>query len=130
MLVYPPQGQVAWQPGQVVSLQVQASSTPGQLVLGDISSHYDTLEWTTLVTPKELTASLNFSSKQLGSAHLEIEVNDPQGKRSLAGEFNFNQLLLDSIAPLLPDLTKVAGVLSGRGRLEGSLRKPPLVTVK
>ena len=117
-------GRALWQKGQPPELNLQMNSSPGKLVLGNIQSGYETLDMGINLSPDRLDGTLRFISRELGTASLGITVDEPQQKRLLSGQFSIDRLLLNSFAPLIPEVSTLDGFVSASGKLTGNLDKP------
>ncbi|WP_448218581.1 autotransporter assembly complex protein TamB [Endozoicomonas sp. 2B-B] len=116
-------GEASWQDNQP-KLSLKLSSSPGKLQAYDLSGDYSQLNMEARIVNNQLQSSLNFLSDTLGRSHLTIAVNDLKNRKTLSGQLNIEQLLLEIFAPFLPEVSDLKGTFSARGRLEGSLAKP------
>ena len=82
--------------------------------LGEVNFHYAS-------EVLQLDASLERAGRQVMGVKLEIA---PDGNGPLAGSVNFDQLQLEALGPLMPAFATVAGDVSGRVSLSGSLERP------
>ncbi|KEQ18211.1 autotransporter assembly complex protein TamB [Endozoicomonas numazuensis] len=117
------QGEVRWKDNQP-ELTLNLSSTPGTLQAYDLSGDYTELALEASIANNQLRSSLNFLSNKLGHSNLSMAVDDLQDQKTLTGQLNVDQLLLEIFAPFLPEVSKLNGTFSARGRLEGTLTKP------
>ncbi|MBM7457134.1 translocation and assembly module TamB [Oceanisphaera litoralis] len=114
-----------WKDG-APTLNANISTTPGTFVSGDTRLDYQTLSLTSEMMDNRLQSSLAFRSTQLGRLALDANVADLKGRRALSGNLSIEQLKLDWLAPLLPEVARLQGTLAGRARLEGTLQAPLL----
>ena len=116
---------VEWN-GGTPRLDANISTTPGTFVSGDTRLSYQSLSLTSDMTDNRLQSALIFRSTQLGQLTVNANVADLNGRRGLSGNLNINQLKLDWLAPLLPEVARLQGTLAGQARLEGTLAAPLL----
>lgn len=116
---------VQWQDG-VPKLNANISTTPGTFVSNDTRLDYQALSLTSEVKNNRLQSALSFRSTQLGQLSVQANVADLEGRRALSGNLQIDQLKLDWLAPLLPEVARLQGTLEGQGRLEGTLAAPLL----
>jgi len=71
-------------------------------------------------------AQLDWLIRIAGNGQLDgnVQIADPQGKRTLSGNINIANLSLAMLNPALMQGEKIAGVLSSNLRLGGNLQKP------
>ncbi|MBO1519789.1 translocation/assembly module TamB domain-containing protein [Oceanisphaera pacifica] len=119
------QVQLEWQNG-IPKLNANISTPPGTFVSSDTRLDYQTLSLTSDMTDNRLTSALAFRSTTLGQLNLNANVADLNSERALSGQLDIEQLKLDWLAPLLPEVARLQGTLAGQGRLEGTLAKPLL----
>ena len=112
--------------GDLPKLNAQISTTPGTFVSNGTRLKYQTLSLTSEMSDNRLRTQLDFRSTQLGDMAVQANVADLKGKRALSGNLNIKQLKLDWLAPLLPEVARLQGVLAGQGRFEGTLAAPLL----
>ncbi|MBU3825002.1 MAG: translocation/assembly module TamB [Candidatus Oceanisphaera merdipullorum] len=110
--------------GSQPKLNANISTTPGTFVSNGTRLNYQTLSLISDMAQNRLRASLDFRSSQLGNMGVQANVTDLKGKRALSGNVNIEQLKLDWLAPLLPEVARLQGVLAGQGRFEGTLAAP------
>ncbi|MFD1008750.1 autotransporter assembly complex protein TamB [Oceanisphaera ostreae] len=116
---------VEWS-GGTPRLNANISTTPGNFVSGDTRLSYQTLSLTSDMADNRLQSALTFRSTQLGQLTVNANVADLKGRRALSGNLNIDQLKLDWLAPLLPEVARLQGTLAGQARLEGTLAAPLL----
>ena len=116
---------VEWS-GGTPKLNANISTTPGTFVSGDTRLSYQTLSLTSEMADNRLQSALTFRSIQLGQLNVNANVADLKGRRALSGNLNIDQLKLDWLAPLLPEVARLQGTLAGQARLEGTLAAPLL----
>ncbi|GAA3713670.1 translocation/assembly module TamB domain-containing protein [Oceanisphaera sediminis] len=114
-----------WKDGEP-RLNANISTTPGTFVSGDTRLDYQTLSLTSEMADNRLQSLLAFRSTQLGQLSLDANVADLKGRRALSGNLSIEQLKLDWLAPLLPEVARLQGTLAGRARLDGTLQAPLL----
>lgn len=107
-------------------LNANISTTPGTFVSGDTRLDYQTLSLNSEMADNRLQSSLAFRSTRLGRLELDANVADLKGRRALSGNLSIEQLQLDWLAPLLPEVARLQGILAGRARLDGTLQAPLL----
>ena len=121
-------GDARWGDGSpTVNLQIQ--STPGVISLASetpLTLRYQQLASVVKVQENDLTLQFNYVSEQLGSARINLTVDDMQKEQSLTGRVQLQNVRLDYLQPLIPDLRTIAGTLSADTRLGGTLTKPLL----
>ncbi|OIN09210.1 autotransporter assembly complex protein TamB [Oceanisphaera psychrotolerans] len=117
--------ELRWQDG-VPRLNANISTTPGTFVSGDTRLDYQTLSLTSDVADNRLQSSLAFRSRVLGQLSLDANVADLKGRRALSGNLSIEDLKLDWLTPLLPEVARLQGTLAGQGRLDGTLQAPLL----
>ena len=71
-------------------------------------------------------AQLDWLIRIAGNGQLDgnVQIADPQGKRTLSGNINIARLSLDMLNPALMQGEKIAGMLNSNLRLGGNLQKP------
>ncbi|WP_417617592.1 translocation/assembly module TamB domain-containing protein [Oceanisphaera sp.] len=116
---------VEWN-GGTPRLNADISTTPGTFVSGGTRLDYQSLSLTSDMADNRLQSALSFRSTQLGQLTVNANVDDLNGQRGLSGNLNINQLKLDWLAPLLPEVARLQGTLAGQARLEGTLAAPLL----
>ncbi|WP_341503541.1 translocation/assembly module TamB domain-containing protein [Gallaecimonas sp. GXIMD4217] len=119
------QGRFAWQGGEP-ELALALTTSPGQIHSGELVADYRSLSLRAGIDNQQLDVELAFASAQLGRLELQARVGELDGDRSLAGRFRLDELTLDWLAPLLPELRRLSGRIQGQGRLDGTLKAPLL----
>ncbi len=114
-----------WKDG-APTLNANISTTPGTFVSGDTRLDYQTLSLTSEMVDNRLQSTLAFRSTKLGRLALDANVADLKGRRALSGNLSIEQLKLDWLAPLLPEVVRLQGTLAGSARLGGTLQAPLL----
>lgn len=115
--------EVSWKDNQP-TLSLTLSSSPGTLQAYNLSGDYRQLNMEARIANNQLQSSFNFLSDKLGRGRLTLTVDDLQNQRTLSGQLNIDHLLLEILAPFLPEVSDLKGTFSARGRMEGSLAKP------
>jgi|GEM_PF-1760493 len=122
------QGDARWGDGPPeVNLHIR--STPGTIShSGDtpLTLRYQQLASVVKVQDNDLTARFDYVSEQLGSARINLAVQDMDKEQTLTGRAQLANLCLDYLQPVIPDLQTIAGTLSADTRLGGTLTKPLL----
>ncbi len=116
-------GQVKWEKDRP-ELNLLLSSTPGTLEAGALQSEYESLVINAEIAEQNLQSTLSFKSKQLGQADINLAIKDITEKRLLGGRLSINDLMLDVLAPFLPDVSNLNGTFSAQGHFDGSVDKP------
>ncbi|AEY01576.1 hypothetical protein GU3_09100 [Oceanimonas sp. GK1] len=116
--------EASWQPGQAPRVNAQIGTTTGTFVSGDTRLGYERLQLQSQVLDNRLVSELAFDSEPLGRLRLNARVNGLDGARNLSGELTINDLRLDWLAPLLPEVARLQGSLAGDVRLAGTLAQP------
>lgn len=112
--------------GSLPKLNANISTTPGTFISNGTRLKYQTLSLVSDMSDNRLRSSLDFRSTQLGEMGVQANVADLSGKRTLSGNLSIKELKLDWLAPLLPEVARLQGVLAGQGRFEGTLAAPLL----
>ncbi|ART78994.1 autotransporter assembly complex protein TamB [Oceanisphaera avium] len=107
-------------------LNADINTTPGAFISNGTRLSYQTLSLVSEMSDNRLRSTLDFKSEQLGRMAVRANVSDLNAKRTLSGNVNIEQLKLDWLAPLLPEVARLQGVLAGQGRFEGTLDAPLL----
>ncbi|NLJ93346.1 MAG: translocation/assembly module TamB [Aeromonadales bacterium] len=116
---------VTWKDG-APKVNANISTTPGHFVSGGTRLAYQTLSLNSDMVNNRLQSALQFRSTQLGQLNLTANVAELDGRRGLSGNLSIDDLKLDWLAPLLPEVARLEGTLAGQGRLEGTLEAPLL----
>ncbi|MGO1247410.1 MAG: autotransporter assembly complex protein TamB [Oceanisphaera sp.] len=119
------QVKLEWKDG-VPKLNANVSTPAGTFVSSSARLDYQSLSFTSDMSDNRLQSALSFRSTQLGQLTLKANVADLSHQRTLTGNLNIDQLKLDWLAPLLPEVARLQGTLAGQGRLEGTLTAPLL----
>ncbi|USE36955.1 translocation/assembly module TamB domain-containing protein [Endozoicomonas sp. SCSIO W0465] len=108
---------------------IQIQTTPGE-VTGDsdnpVSLKYQTLATIIKLNKDDLQAALDFDSKQLGIAHINLAIDNLQSDQTLSGQARLQAMHLNVLQPLIPDIGNIAGILSADTRMGGTLKAPLL----
>ncbi|WP_319783739.1 translocation/assembly module TamB domain-containing protein [Oceanisphaera sp. IT1-181] len=112
--------------GKLPKINANISTTPGTFVSNGTRLAYQTLSLTSEMSNNQLRSTLDFRSTKLGEMGVQANVADLNGKRALSGNLKIEQLKLDWLAPLLPEVARLQGTLAGQGRFEGTLAAPLL----
>ncbi|WMC12399.1 translocation/assembly module TamB [Oceanimonas pelagia] len=114
----------SWQQGEAPRVNARLGTTPGTFVSGDTRLGYERLQLQSEVVNNRLVSGLTFDSEPLGRLRLNARVNRLDGPRNLDGELTINELRLDWLTPLLPEVARLQGTLAGDVRLAGTLAAP------
>ncbi|MDP5291342.1 translocation/assembly module TamB domain-containing protein [Oceanimonas sp. CHS3-5] len=115
---------VRWQQGEAPRVNAQIGTTAGTFVSGDTRLGYDRLQLQSEVVNNRLVSELAFDSEPLGRMRLNARVNGLDAARNLDGELTIQDLRLDWLTPLLPEVARLQGSLAGDVRLAGTLTAP------
>ena len=121
-------GNVRWDKGSP-SVDLQIRSTPGVIShAGDtpLTLHYQQLASVIKLQENDLIARFDLTSEQLGNTQINLAVEDMQKERVLTGRARLENVRLDYLRPLIPDLRSIRGTLSADARLGGTLNRPLL----
>ncbi|WP_107852984.1 autotransporter assembly complex protein TamB [Oceanimonas marisflavi] len=113
-----------WKPNEAPRVNARIGTTPGTFVSGDTRLDYDRLQLQSEVIDNRLVGNLAFDSRPLGRLRLNAQVNGLNAARNLDGELSINDLRLDWLTPLLPEVARLQGSLAGNVRLAGTLTAP------
>ncbi len=124
------QAEVTWHPDERPSLQLEASLSGGaiQRRAGDaeppLSVAFEVLKLQGALRAGTLSADVQLRSPSLGTLSASVAIEASDADRPLRGELALESLDLGVVQPFFPQVTQLAGVVSARGRLAGSVRQP------
>ena len=119
-------GDIQWRKDSP-QMNIHLKTTPGRLIntaKAKVSAGYQQLSSHIQLRNDVLKADLQFASRQLGSARLNVAVNDVHHEQRLQGSATLQAMKLSFLQPLLPDVKNLSGNLSGDTTLGGTLKKP------
>lgn len=110
--------------------RVEVSSRNGEITVSnpdeELAFHYEQLEFTTQLDPKQARSTLSVISESLGNLTAQADIADPGGQQKLNGQFQLSKLQLDVLRPFLPQVNVLKGDLRGNGILAGTLSEPDI----
>ncbi|WP_299734273.1 translocation/assembly module TamB domain-containing protein [uncultured Endozoicomonas sp.] len=121
-------GELQWIDG-IPKANVRLKTTPGKLInksAASIIAEYQQLNASINLDSETLTAKLDFLSKVLGTAQLNLSVSDIQRQQQLSGTADIQSMQLTFLQPLIPELSRLDGLLSMNTRMAGTLKEPLL----
>ncbi len=121
-------GNVRWD-GSSPSLDLQVESTPGVITHNGetpLTVRYQQLASVIRLQDHDLTARFDLVSEQLGNTRINLTVKDTQKEQVLTGRAQLENVRLNYLQPLIPDLRSIGGTLSADTRLGGTLTSPLL----
>ncbi|WP_066017516.1 translocation/assembly module TamB domain-containing protein [Endozoicomonas atrinae] len=108
---------------------IQLQTTPGEVTSNSenpVSVKYQKLSTVINLNEDDLKAEFNFDSKQLGTAHINLAIDNIQSDQKLSGQARLQDMRLYFLQPLIPDISNIDGVLSADTRMSGTLKEPLL----
>lgn len=126
----------------LLDAQVELSQTPGKAPLGNvvvrsedgviqmrdgedlIDFPYQQLSLDTQLQARTASTQLLLSSDVIGRLAVNADIADPAGAQTLSGDYELNDLKLDFLRPMLPDVDELQLTLNGAGTLSGALSEP------
>ena len=121
-------GDVRWDNGSP-ALDLQVQSTPGVITHhGEtpLTVHYQQLASVIRLQDHDLTVRFDLASEQLGNTRINLAVKDTPEEQVLTGRAQLENVRLNYLQPLIPDLRSMGGTLSADTRLGGTLTSPLL----
>ncbi|MFE8730146.1 hypothetical protein, partial [Aeromonas hydrophila] len=101
-------------------------TTPGTFVTDDLKTDYQQLALGLDFERQQAAIRLDFTSRQSGNIDTKLLIREPAGRGLLGGQLKFDDLKLDTFAPLIPEVRSLHGVISANARFDGSLAAPLL----
>ncbi|WP_421234666.1 translocation/assembly module TamB domain-containing protein [Aeromonas enteropelogenes] len=118
-------GRASWR-GSQPTLHAVVRTTPGSFVADDIKTDYQQLALAVEFERQQAAIRLDFASQQIGNIDTDLLIREPAGRGQLGGQLKFDDLKLDTFAPLIPEVRSLQGVISANARFEGTLASPLL----
>ncbi|MGL4932204.1 MAG: autotransporter assembly complex protein TamB [Aeromonas sp.] len=119
-------GRASWR-GNQPSLQTVIRTTPGTFVTDDLKTDYQQLAIGLAFDPRQAAIQLDFTSAQIGNIDTDLLIKDPGGRGLLGGQLKFDDLKLNTFAPLLAaEVRSLQGIISADARFDGTLAVPLL----
>ncbi|WP_429187234.1 autotransporter assembly complex protein TamB [Aeromonas veronii] len=118
-------GRASWR-GNQPTLHAVVRTTPGTFVADGLKTDYQQLALA-LDFERQLAAiRLDFASKQIGNIDTDLLIREPAGRGLLGGQLKFDDLKLNTFAPLIPEVRSLQGIISADARFDGTLAAPLL----
>ncbi|PJG57583.1 translocation/assembly module TamB domain-containing protein [Aeromonas cavernicola] len=118
-------GRASWR-GSQPTLHAVVRTSPGSFVADELKTDYQQLRLALNFEQQQAAIRLDFSSEKIGNIDTDLVIKEPAGRGLLAGQLKFNDLKLDTFAPLIPEVRTLHGVISADARFDGSLASPLL----
>ncbi|WP_421260906.1 translocation/assembly module TamB domain-containing protein [Aeromonas jandaei] len=118
-------GRASWR-GNQPTLHAVVRTTPGTFVTDDLKTDYQQLALGLDFERQQAAIRLDFASRQIGNIDTELLIREPAGRGLLGGQLKFDDLKLDTFAPLIPEVRSLHGVISANARFDGTLAAPLL----
>lgn len=118
-------GRASWR-GNQPTLHAVVRTTPGTFVADEIKTDYQQLALAFDFERQQAAIRLDFASQQIGNIDTDLLIKDPAGRGLLGGRLKFDDLKLDTFAPLIPEVRSLHGVISADARFDGTLAAPLL----
>lgn len=108
------------------TIYLDASNGQLDLLVDDKLNHF---KWSTLrlesnLTPKKITAGLNFKGPQQSQLKLDATINPLAAHKPIAGSFSIDNIDLALFKPFIDIVDRLDGNFQGKGSISGTLDSP------
>ncbi|WP_279485782.1 translocation/assembly module TamB domain-containing protein [Aeromonas veronii] len=118
-------GRASWR-GNQPTLHAVVRTTPGTFVADGLKTDYQQLALALDFERQQAAIRLDFASKQIGNIDTDLLIREPAGRGLLGGQLKFDDLKLNTFAPLIPEVRSLQGIISADARFDGTLVAPLL----
>ncbi|WP_421329385.1 translocation/assembly module TamB domain-containing protein [Aeromonas veronii] len=118
-------GRASWR-GNQPTLHAVVRTTPGTFVADGLKTDYQLLALALDFERQQAAIRLDFASKQIGNIDTDLLIREPAGRGLLGGQLKFDDLKLNTFAPLIPEVRSLQGIISADARFDGTLAAPLL----
>ncbi|MFM5331178.1 translocation/assembly module TamB domain-containing protein [Aeromonas veronii] len=118
-------GRASWR-GNQPTLHAVVRTTPGSFVADGLKTDYQQLALALDFERPQAAIRLDFASKQIGNIDTDLLIREPAGRGLLGGQLKFDDLKLNTFAPLIPEVRSLQGIISADARFDGTLAAPLL----
>ncbi|RUR56486.1 translocation/assembly module TamB [Aeromonas veronii] len=118
-------GRASWR-GNQPTLHAVVRTTPGSFVADGLKTDYQQLALALDFERQQAAIRLDFASKQIGNIDTDLLIREPAGRGLLGGQLKFDDLKLNTFAPLIPEVRSLQGIISADARFDGTLAAPLL----
>ncbi|MFM5638870.1 translocation/assembly module TamB domain-containing protein [Aeromonas veronii] len=118
-------GRASWR-GNQPTLHAVVRTTPGSFVADGLKTDYQQLALALDFERQQAAIRLDFASKQIGNIDTDLLIREPAGRGLLGGRLKFDDLKLNTFAPLIPEVRSLQGIISADARFDGTLAAPLL----
>lgn len=118
-------GRASWR-GNQPTLHAVVRTTPGTFVADGLKTDYQQLVLALDFERQQAAIRLDFASKQIGNIDTDLLIREPAGRALLGGQLKFDDLKLNTFAPLIPEVRSLQGIISADARFDGTLAAPLL----
>ncbi|HHQ4601000.1 TPA: autotransporter assembly complex protein TamB [Aeromonas veronii] len=118
-------GRASWR-GNQPTLHAVVRTTPGTFVADGLKTDYQQLALALDFERQQAAIRLDFASKQIGNIDTDLLIREPAGRGLLGGQLKFDDLKLNTFAPLIPEVRSLQGIISADARFDGTLAAPLL----
>ncbi|MCF5883648.1 translocation/assembly module TamB domain-containing protein [Aeromonas veronii] len=118
-------GRASWR-GSQPTLHAVVRTTPGSFVADGLKTDYQQLALALDFERPQAAIRLDFASKQIGNIDTDLLIREPAGRGLLGGQLKFDDLKLNTFAPLIPEVRSLQGIISADARFDGTLAAPLL----
>ena len=118
-------GRASWR-GNQPTLHAVVRTTPGTFVADGLKTDYQQLALALDFERQQAAIRLDFASKQIGNIDTDLLIREPAGRGLLGGQLKFDDLKLNTFAPLIPEVRSLQGIISADARFDGTLGAPLL----
>ncbi|HIC8797702.1 autotransporter assembly complex protein TamB [Aeromonas veronii] len=118
-------GRASWR-GNQPTLHAVVRTTPGTFVADGLKTDYQQLALALDFERQQAAIRLDFASKQIGNIDTDLLIKEPAGRGLLGGQLKFDDLKLNTFAPLIPEVRSLQGIISADARFDGTLAAPLL----
>ena len=105
---------------------IKINTGAGRFGSASLLADYETLQIDASIDGNQFKAGLDFLSRELGNARLDLDVSDINQSRKLNGQLTINELMLNPFQPLIPDTQHLNGIVTADLQLKGSVENPLL----
>ncbi|WP_429019962.1 autotransporter assembly complex protein TamB [Aeromonas allosaccharophila] len=118
-------GRASWR-GNQPTLHAVVRTTPGTFVADGLKTDYQQLALALDFERQQAAIRLDFASRQIGNIDTDLLIKEPAGRGLLGGQLKFDDLKLNTFAPLIPEVRSLQGIISADARFDGTLAAPLL----
>jgi len=118
-------GRASWR-GNQPTLNAVIRTTPGTFVADGLKTDYQQLALGIEFERQQAAIRLDFISDQIGNIDTDLLIREPAGRGLLGGQLKFDDLKLNTFAPLIPEVRSLQGIISADARFDGTLAAPLL----